>query len=188
VITACMYCNYNEHEVQSPTNLIASLWRQLVQRRGSLSCEINDLYKSHIARSTRPTWSEISKVFQSEVKNFSRIFIVVDALDECPEDKQSRAILITELRALQPRVNLMVTSRFLDTIACAFAEVKRIEINASIDDLKIYAERRILYEDRLLEHVQRDPALSGEIVKTVVENAQQMSVTSWIINIFDGGF
>lgn len=176
ITTVCIYCNYNEHEVQTPINLIASLWRQLVQRRASLSGEVNELYKSHIARSTRPTLNEVSKVLQSEVKNFSRIFIIVDALDECPKEKRSRAILISELRELQPRVNLMVTSRFLDTIACAFAGVRKIEINASIEDLQKYTEGRIFGEDQLLENVEKDPALGEEIIRTVAENAQQMFV------------
>lgn len=73
----------------------------------------------------------------------------------------------------------MVTARYLDTIAYEFAGMKKIEINASVEDLQMYAEGRISCEDRLLEHVQTDPALGKEIVKTVVENAQQMSVTSF---------
>lgn len=154
---------------------------------------MKNLYKSHIVRSTRPALSEVSKILQSEVKIFSRIFIIADALDECPEVNQSRAILISELRPLRPRVNLIVTSRFLDTIACEFAGSKKIEISASIEDLRMYVEGRMLHEDRLLGQVQKDPALGKEIVKSVEENAQQMSVLSldlyaFSMNIFDTRF
>jgi hypothetical protein len=60
----------------------------------------------------------------------------------------------------------MVTSRFLDTITFDFAGVKRIEINASAEDLQMYVE------GRLLEHVRRDPELRVEIIKTIVGYAQ----------------
>lgn len=151
-----------------------------MQSRVSLPVDVHDLYSSHIAQGSRPTRGEISKCLQSEIKIFSRIFIIVDALDECPEDKRSRAILLNELRALQPKANLMVTSRFLDNIACEFAGITRIEISASIEDLQTYTKGRIFREDRLLEHIQRDPALEEEITKTVVRNARQMSVTSFL--------
>jgi hypothetical protein len=86
-------------------------------------------------------------------------------------------MLLSELRALEPRVNLMVTSRILDTIACEFAGQKKIEINAHVEDLRTYLRGRIYREDRLYEQVQRDPALGEQVIENVARKAHQMYVT-----------
>jgi hypothetical protein len=83
--------------MQSPVNLIASLWAQLVQNSGSLSSEVKDLYRTYIRQRSPPTLSDVSKILQAEIGRFSKIFVVVDALDECPES--NRSALLKELRA-----------------------------------------------------------------------------------------
>jgi len=170
---ACIYCNYREKDVQIPVNLIASLWSQLVQQ-DSLSSNVRDLYKDHNRRGTRPALSEVSKILRSETSRYSKIFVIVDALDECPEAGRSRAILLTELRALQPTVNLMATSRFLDSIAREFEGVIQLEISASIKDLQEYVRGRISCESRLSRNVGKDAALGEDIINTVVGNAKKM--------------
>lgn len=138
VAIACIYCNYKERDMQTPVNLIASLWSQLVQNQETFSNDVQALYKLHSRKGTRPTLSEVTKVLQSETGRYLKIFVVVDALDECPEDNGSRKGLLKELRALLPTVNLMVTSRFIDTIAHEFKGVTQLEICASVDDIQAY--------------------------------------------------
>ena len=158
--------------MQSPVNLIASLWAQLVQNSGSLSSEVKDLYRTYIRQRSSPTLSDVSKILQSEIGRYSKIFVVVDALDECPES--NRSALLKELRALQPTINLLVTSRFLDSIANDFEGATRLETSASAEDVQTYAIRRISREQRLSRLVGKDAALGKTIVETVVGNSKKM--------------
>jgi hypothetical protein len=174
VAMACIYCNYKERDMQTSVNLIASLWSQLVQSQDALSDDVQALYKLHSRKGTRPTLSEVSKMLQSETGRYLKIFVVVDALDECPEDNGSRKSLLKELRALQPTINLMVTSRFIDTIAREFKGMIQLEISASVDDIQAYVRGRISQENKLLRNVGKDSALREDIVKTVAGNAEKM--------------
>lgn len=169
---ACIYCNYKEEHMQSPANLIASLWAQLVQNSGSLSSDVKDLHRSHIRQRSPPTLSGVSKILQSEIGRYSKIFVIVDALDECPES--NRSAMLKELRALQPTINLLVTSRFLDSIANDFEGATRLEISASAEDVQTYAIGRISREQRLSRFIGKDAALGKTIVETVVGSSKKM--------------
>lgn len=169
---ACIYCNYKEEHMQSPVNLIASLWAQLVQNSGSLSSEVKDLYRTRIHQHSPPTLSDVSKLLQSEIGRYLKIFVVVDALDECPES--NRSAMLKVLRALQPTINLLVTSRFLDSIANDFEGATRLEISASAEDVRTYAIGRISHEQRMSRLIGKDAALGKTIVETVVGNSKKM--------------
>jgi hypothetical protein len=171
---AVMYCNYKEKDAQTLENLMASLWRQLVLGR-SMSIEAKDLYKKHDERRTRPSVGEIMKVLRSEIGGYpkSKVFIVVDALDECREDV--RQGLVTQLEALRPSVQLMVTSR--PHIPSEFSSAE-LEVRATDDDLRDYVDARIRDRDRLLaKHLEGREELRNDIRKRVVENADGMYVT-----------
>lgn len=60
---ACVYCNYVEQDVQTSVNLLASIWRQLVYDRDSLSSDVEELYKLLRRQSTIPTLKDITKSF-----------------------------------------------------------------------------------------------------------------------------
>jgi hypothetical protein len=89
-----IYYNYKEEDIQSPVNLIASLWLQLVQNSSSLSSEVKDLYRTFIGQRSSPTLSDISKILQPKISRYSKIFIIVDALYEYAES--NRSVLLKE--------------------------------------------------------------------------------------------
>lgn len=175
---ACIYCDYMTTDTQKPVNLIASVWMQLVMEREHLSADVKALYKINANKGIRPTLREVSNILQSEVTRYSRVFIVLDALDECPEANGSRISLLTALRALQPTVNLMVTSRFAETIAHEFKDAKQLEISAKVEDVRTYVSDRISRDGRLSKFVIQDATLGEDIQKTVVGNTQDMYASS----------
>lgn len=111
---------------------------------------------------------------QAEIRRYSKVFIVADALDECPEDNGTRGDLLTELRSLVAAVNLLFTSRYLTSIERDFQGTKRLDIRANDDDIRRYIEVRIQREHRLARHVRADPTLQESIVNTIVGNAEGM--------------
>ena len=110
VATTCIYCNYKEQAEQTVPNLVASLLRQIVQGRRAISDDVKSLFERHQRQSTRPTLDQLTDVLISEIRMRSKVFIVVDALDECREDDATRALLLQVLRSLdgnfmQPSIN-----------------------------------------------------------------------------------
>jgi hypothetical protein len=165
---ACIYCNYKEQLAQTVPNLIASLLRQLVQDRPVIPDDVKTLYKRHQYQGTRPKIDETKKSLEIEIKTHSKVFIVVDALDECPDDGP-RTQLLEDIQALAGTVNLLVTSRELSSIARHFEGTKRLNIRATDQDMQRYIEGRIASVPR--RHLM---ALRQEIVERVVENSQGM--------------
>lgn len=150
-------------------DLVASLLQQLVRRQGKVPNEMIELYRHHVARLMRPSLSECSSLLQSTVGAFSKVFVVLDALDECRENG-TRNRLLLEIGKLRPKVHLLVTSRpniWFDDNAV------RLEILGRGDDIRDYVE----YEMSGLQHdVAADPALRKTIIEKITENAQGMSV------------
>ena len=146
--------------------------QQLVQRKPVVSDEIASLYHSHIKERTRPTLSKWSELLQSEVRRFSKVFIVVDALDECLES--TRDNFLVEIRRLQPSIHLLVTSRYNATIECESDKAARVEIRANDEDVKRYLKDRIERECQLVHQVRKDPSLQELIINTIVENSKGM--------------
>lgn len=165
---AYIYCNYKDKDAQTPTNLVVGLWAQLVRKSGSLSTEVRDLY----SQNSPPTLDEASKILQCEIARYSKIFVVIDALDEYPEG--DRSTLLKRLRELRPPINLMVTSRPLDDIANDLEGSSRLRISANVEDVRAYIGGRISDEKRLSGFVGKDATLGANIVNTVAGKAQEM--------------
>jgi hypothetical protein len=169
---ACVYCNYKENDA---VKLVAGLWRQLVRDRDLLSQDVKDLYERSNRRDI-PNIRDVSKVLLSEIRTYSKIFVVVDALDECPEEGNSRATLLSELRNLPPEVHLMVTSRPLATIESCFPGSKQLEIKASREDIRRFINGRISFYPTLACYVEENEELREYIVNTVTQKAEGMYV------------
>lgn len=79
---AYLYCNYQRQDEQKTEDLLASLLKQLIQSRSSLPDIVKSLYDEHKNKKTRPDSDRISKTLQSVISMYSRVFVIVDALDE----------------------------------------------------------------------------------------------------------
>ncbi|KAJ7694446.1 hypothetical protein B0H17DRAFT_1009308, partial [Mycena rosella] len=164
---ACMYLNHKETEAQTPSNLIASAWRQLVFHK-DISSLAQELYQDHSEKGTRPSLGKIHAVLRSAVTEWSKIYVVVDALDEYPEDE--RHILLEHLAALGPTVNLMLTSRPHISLhdLDSFRNLETIKIRATEEDVRKYLDEQIRVSQRLSKHVKAQPSLRAEIVSSIV--------------------
>ena len=169
---AYIYCNYKEKSGQSTVNLISSLLQQLVESRSAIPDEIKRLYRHHQKKGTRLAIDECSQLLRSEVRRFSTVYFIIDALDECLEER--RQILLDELRKLRDYVKLLVTSRHIPTIERYFEPEKHLEIRASDEDIQNYLRFRIANSTRLERHVTKYPNLLEEIIAKIVEKAHGM--------------
>lgn len=80
---AYIYCNFKRKDEQKIENMMANLLKQLVQAMSSFPDALKQLYENHCKNGTRPTLQETYQTLRSVASAYSRVFIVVDALDEC---------------------------------------------------------------------------------------------------------
>lgn len=69
-------------------NLLAGLWRQLVHDKDTMTDDVKALYKTHALRETRPTPDNVAEVLANEIRRHEKVYIIVDALDECSESSR----------------------------------------------------------------------------------------------------
>jgi NACHT domain len=144
--------------------------QQLVQRQSVVSDDITAIYGKHIRKQRRPSLAEYSELLQSEVRRFSEVFIVIDALDECPEREGIRGF-IPEVRKLLPNAHLLVTSRHNPAIEHEFKKAARLEIRATDKDIKSYVDGRIREQP---EFIREDSTLRSAILDTIIQKADGM--------------
>lgn len=175
IAVAVIYCNYKEQGDQSVTNLISSLIKQLLQDDGPLPDELLSLYRRHSDRDTRPSLQEVSSIMQNLVESYDKVFIVIDALDESPEDMGTRTNLATELLNFRSeKCNLMFTARNYAGLESLFPDGASIEIAATDEDVLSYVDARIAQSHRLAKHCRSHSDLQEDIRRTVVEKTHGM--------------
>jgi len=171
-----IFCNYKTQVDQTVTNLLATILKQLVCTRSSVAEPALHLYEHHSRRNTRPSLEEIFTILQSVIRNYSTVYLILDALDECSYQDGIHSWLLVKFRELQKEADLriMVTSRFLHDIEKEFKSTTRLEIRANDIDVRRFIEGQIY---RLPNCVQRDEALQDFVKEKIVEAVDGMLVT-----------
>ena len=169
---AFIYCTYEDKDKvrQTPSNLIACLWMQLINRT-PLSTEAMALYQNYAKIGSRPSLQEVLKVFHSEIARYSLIFIIVDALDELSEDMNTRESFLAELRSLPAKIRVMITSRDIPDISKGFSYMTRRDISASEGDMRKYLTSYITH---LHGCVKENTGLQETIISNIIQAAAGM--------------
>ena len=151
--------------------------KQLSEQRQVLPDCLEALFTRHSKKHTRPSPDEISRNLQSVVAMYSKVFIIVDALDECQEKDNSRKRLLTQIFHLQTssEVRFFTTSRHIPNISNNFPEDTRLEVRATEQDLRKYLEGRV---SLLPSCVQRNPQLIEEVNVAILQAVDGMYVAN----------
>jgi hypothetical protein len=104
---------------------------------------------------------------------FSKVFIVIDALDECTERDNTRRSIIDAIRSLK-EAHIMVTSRTLPQIELICKEWPQVEITAKDQDILQYLEAHIEDEGELVNVVQENPEIRKMVITTIAQKSQGM--------------
>lgn len=172
---AYVYCVHNGAN-QTPNNFLGSSLRQLAMQSVAILEDIKSCHKHHTRYRTRPSLNEIARLLRSQVETFDEVFIVIDALDECPEEDQIRKSFVAEVRALLPKVSLMVTSRNMPSIEKMFKHDTRLEIRAQDQDVRKFIKSQMEQRDGLVDLLEGHDDVQSSITATVLEKANGMLV------------
>lgn len=172
-IVAFLYCDYGRKYEQTTDGLLTALLRQFSQDDRQLPDPVSSLHSVCTKEKRRPKRDEVSRSLAAVAKSYDRVFIIIDALDECPE--QTRRELLFSVRHLQKEIpiNLLTTSRPVPEIEGLFQEDPRLEIRASKDDVEIYLQSRL---HDLPDWAREDEALQQKIEHDISEAIDGMLV------------
>lgn len=140
---AYIYCNFRQQNEQTALRLLTNLLKQLSQGQSHLPKTVKDLFDKHKETRTQPSLGEVTAALQAITENYSRSFIVIDALDECQELGQLG--LLDGVFDLQTKtgVNILATSRFSESIKKQFDGCPTVEISATDGDILTYLNGQI---------------------------------------------
>lgn len=174
---AYFYFDYKTKADQSPSKVIAALIKQLCLPRKELHPSVEKLYNQYSAVAVaNMDIQELEKLLAELCMDFSKVFIVIDALDECEKPQRSELIQLI-LRARTPKVRILATSRNEPDIWVIFQdEAAILNIKPHRDDIDAFVRAEVeksIVEGRLS---LGDPGLKEIIIKKLTGGAQGMYV------------
>jgi Cdc6-like AAA superfamily ATPase len=169
---AYLYCNFRRQHEQKPEDLIASLLKQLLQGLSSVPESVISLYNQHKDKRTRPSLDEISRTLDSVIATYSKVYIVIDALDECQLSGGYRSIFLSNIFDLQAKTGakLFTTSRPILDIEKEFKGCLSLELLATDNDIGRYLDGHM---SQRLPFVLSKP-LQEEITTAIVKAVEGM--------------
>ncbi|KAF3291558.1 hypothetical protein TWF970_000772 [Orbilia oligospora] len=142
---AYIYFNYKVNAHIKVDELLSNLLKQLTRTQDSLSNYVKDLYDR--CKGIQPSRAEIVKALGAVVASYSRVFIVVDALDEYERCSEFLGQLFEIHKNYAS--NIFATSRPIPEIRGIFERHEisliELEIRASEADIVKYLEGQILH-------------------------------------------
>ena len=107
------------------------------------------------------------KILHSIVANYSRAFIIVDALDECQDE--GRRNLLSEIFSLQSKTgaSLFITSRDILEITKEFKGSISLTIRARDEDVRRYLDNRMSRLKCVSQNLGLQETIKTEIAKAV---------------------
>ena len=146
-----------------------------------MPADVKNLYERHRIKGSHPSWDEIVRTLHTTVRLYSRVFVIIDALDEYHvSNSEGQKKLLSGVFSLQDQaqVNLFATSRFDSAIASQFKGCKSKEIRAQDNDIISYVNGRIpqLLRSRISKY-QEYPHLQNTIRGGIVKAVDGMYAT-----------
>jgi hypothetical protein len=142
----CLYVffDHQDRERQSLPNILADLLKQVVTKRDHLSRTIKEAYYERY-QGERLNQEEYIQLLKHELAAIPEVYIIIDALDECPNGHGSKSIgdqLVLNFSQLQKHIKLLFTSRKSEFIEKTINAGIKLQITADQGELKEYFASR----------------------------------------------
>ncbi|KAL6691639.1 ankyrin repeat-containing domain protein [Trichoderma pleuroticola] len=161
---AYLYYNFKRQQDQKAEQMVANLIKQLAQISRPFPESVHQLRERHGPAKTRPFLEELSDNLTMVIQPFSRVFILIDALDE--GDDSERTNFLGQMFAVKEKTgfNLFATSRIINTITATFEGSPSRTISPTRHDIFQFLNTRM---SELPLCVANDKFLQDEIKASV---------------------
>ncbi|KAL1854535.1 hypothetical protein Plec18170_004624 [Paecilomyces lecythidis] len=179
---AYFYFKTDDTLKKTRTSMLRSLVEQLFEKSGQEERHLSRLYSS--LRQQQPTAGQLLSTLKEMIAEFSNVFLVLDALDEC-EDKED---LLDDLEQLLkwdiPNLHILASSRneknIRDSLEPLCMAHGSIPVSAALvkGDIRAFVRDR-LEKDKAFRRWRNQSAVKEEIENSLTEKADGMF--QWVI-------
>ncbi|KAB8215331.1 hypothetical protein BDV33DRAFT_208405 [Aspergillus novoparasiticus] len=165
---AYWYFQFSNEMTWSVQNLVSSLIRQL--SRKPLAQSVTKMWERNSGRGSLPGWEELRDTLDDVLsKSPGEIFLVLDALDECPErlGRNEREVLLSLLERLNERhknkVHILATSRLEQDIQAKLGRFPTVNLETKLaKDVETFVRTEVNngrlrefkdMQDRIVDHL-----------------------------------
>lgn len=172
---AFFYFSFSDERKTFDVDLLRSLVAQLGWREPGLSM-LRQAYQND--KQSKPGPDELENILLVSIRPCSKVYLLIDALDECPEDHEIRQNVLARIERLAreaSNLSMLATSRELDRIRRSMqaltAEPLRIVTRAVDADIQVYLAKEISRDRSLCE---LSPEMRNLIETTIATQADGM--------------
>ena len=169
-----LYCDFHSQQEQSTTNILGAMLKQIVSRRGipkDIRKAFQEAEEEFGGRSLQ--LPDMVNALKNTIKTLPRLFICIDALDECtPKHRRELIESLREIVRMSPKARIFLTGRphIIDEIVGCFSKVVRIPLSPTHEDIMDYLEMRL--NDDLDPHAMNDE-LRVEVKRIIPEKISE---------------
>ena len=189
---AYVYAHHLKRADRSIAMIAAITLRQLTQDRDSIPEAVTNFFTRYADRGIGPSSEEITNALKLVISTYTKVYLVIDALDKCYEsyDNDASHFLLT-LYQLQStgRLHLLVTSRTEGEVLfhCGLAPTLRIEsqlptLAKRVLSWTMYAQRP-LYINELCHALAVEPGHSQLDGESIPDLENILSVCAGLIRL-----
>jgi hypothetical protein len=173
MVTAYFYFDFNDAQKQDPELMLRSLLCQLVQRSVVIPKGVNALFSSCENVKRQPSLHALLEVTWQAAHEFTHVYVVLDALDECTQRSELMDMLETVAGWQLDNLHLLMTSRKERDIERSLENYAGEEDAVCLQrdvvdqDIQRYVQQRP-YDDKSLAKWNKDAAIRQGIEDALV--------------------
>ena len=169
-----LYCDFHTREEQSTTNMLGLMLKQLASRGGipEYTRKAFDKAKKELGGRSLQLPGMVD-MLKEAIKPLSRLFICIDALDECtPKHRRELIQSLRNILRVLPGTRVFLTGRphIDDEIGTCFSKTIRIPLSPTRGDIMSYLEMRL---DNDTDPKAMNDQLRSEIMKTILQKISE---------------
>ena len=166
-----LYCTYTHQEEQTTTTLLRALLRQLAICSSVVPQPIQELYDRSKDQRTVLSEHELAKAVETAISTFEKVFLIIDALDECGPPLRSKLLSILHSIQEKSALSLLATAQDLPDIRSQLQPCVALKIQASEADVTAFVGQHIC---DLSSCVQKSNVLRTQVIAAVVDAVDGM--------------
>jgi hypothetical protein len=180
-VTVYFYFDFNDAQKQNPELMLRSLLFQLLQRSVIIPKCVDALFWSCGSGQQQPSLHVLLEVAPQVMRQFTHVYIVLDALDECTQRFELMEMLETVAGWQLDIVHLLMTSRKQRDIEMSLKTYVKEDDTVGLqgdvvdEDILRYVQQR-LQDDKGLAKWNKDADIRQEIETALMCGARGMFV------------
>lgn len=178
-VVAYFYFDFSDPQKQAAEAMVKSIITQLIRKCSTIPNVLDVLFSQYHRGSQQPSLEAYFEVLKDLIHDFPRVYLVLDALDECSNWTELTDILVSISKWRIETLHLLVTSRKereLERCLEDLVEEKYIiGLQSYIvdSDIQLYIRER-LCSDKDLQKWRKSSDLQDEIENTLLEGSRGM--------------